>query len=252
MRLRLSRELLDDDAGAAGEIARSLDDLWWINRHLGGTAGWRRLWPLVHLRLPRERGRLTLLDVGSGDGRLAAFHAEWWRAHGREADLIALDRRGSHLTRAGNAVSASLPKLVADALRLPFADASIDVVSCNLFLHHFHDAAAAEPSGERRASQLLAEMRRVARYAVVINDLERSWWPWLGMCLLGLRCNRMTRCDGRRSVRQAYTFAELEHLGRFGGAGDATVIRLPLYRLGLILWNGAPVAARDSAPKGLA
>ena len=207
MRQSPQPELLDEDAGTPAEIARSLEELWWINRRLGGDSSWRKLTP----RLPPAA---TMLDVGSGHGDMAASVAARLGAR-----LVMLDRMPSHMAASGTRVSGN-------ALRLPFADGSFDLVTCNLFLHHFHGDTA---------QRLLDEMARVARRAVVINDLERGWVPWLVMKLLSPRFSRLVRYDGPVSVRQAYTAPELE---RLAGARPHTLIRMFPYRLGLILWCG--------------
>lgn len=206
MRQQLAQELLDEDAGTPQEVTRSLAELGWINRHLGGLSSWRQL-----LRAAGATGS-TLLDVGAGRGEVAGFLAQQLRAN-----AVQLDRRVTHLGASGWRVAG-------DALRLPFGDASFDLVTCNLFLHHFHGDAA---------RCLLAEMRRVARRAVLINDLERAWIPYLFIRLLGLRFSRITRYDGPRSVRQAYTARELDQLAH---AWPHQVLRLSHYRVGLILW----------------
>ncbi|MGH3181042.1 MAG: methyltransferase domain-containing protein [Streptosporangiaceae bacterium] len=261
MRQRLARELLDDDLGTPAEVQRSLDELWWINRHLGGLSTWRRLlerWWLSQAPLPRA---LRMLDVGAGTGQMAAANAAGLRGRGTAVDVWALDRRAGHL-RGANGIAG-------DAFRLPFADGSVDLVTCNLFLHHFHDQprqpgdalsasgrpvpgiAARPPSDQRErprqkvaghpgdgaASRLLAEMLRVARHAVLINDLDRGWLGYLAIQLLGVRFSRITRHDGPRSVRQAYTARELEALARSTRAARYEVHRLWPCRLGMILWK---------------
>src|SRR5258706_13743148 len=62
----------------------------------------------------------------------------------------------------------------ADALRLPFADNSIDIVMCSQVLHHF---------AGRQASELLREMDRVARVRVIVSDIRRSWIAAAGLWL---------------------------------------------------------------------
>lgn len=213
MQLQPTAELLDDDLGSPEEIARSLHELWWINRRLGGLSSWQKL-----LRQAALPAGLTVLDIGSGTGQVAA-----WIGGQLQARVVALDRRAGHLGRDGRRVAA-------DALRLPFLAASFDVVTCNLFFHHFH--------GEQ-ARALLGEMARVARRAVLINDLERGWIPWLAIQALGLRFSRITRHDGPRSVRQAYTRAEFEALARQAAPEmRARCRRYWPYRLGLWLERG--------------
>ncbi|MGH9467896.1 MAG: methyltransferase domain-containing protein [Terriglobales bacterium] len=209
MRQRLAQELLDEDGGTPEEIARSLDELGWIHRHLGGLSSWRQLLQ----SLPAAE---SVLDVGAGRGEVAAYVGASLGAR----RIVALDRRTSHMGASGSRVAG-------DALRLPFADRSFEVVMCNLFLHHFHGAAA---------GQVLGEMARVARRAVVINDLERHWAAYAAIWLLRPRFSRITRYDGPRSVRQAYTAEEMEQLA---GARRHTLVRLTHYRLGLILYAEA-------------
>jgi SAM-dependent methyltransferase len=220
MRLRLARELLDEDQGTPEEIRRSLRDLWWINQHLGGLSSWRRLLGAWGAMPPGPPAGLTLLDLGSGTGEMAAALAAELRRRGWAVRAWALDRRLSHL-------GAGPGRLAADALRLPLADAAVDVVTCNLFLHHFHGDAAA---------CLLREMARVARRAVLINDLERAWIPYAAIRLLSPRFSRITRHDGPRSVAQAYTLPELRRLAAAAlPAWHGRALRLWPYRLGLIL-----------------
>ena len=234
MRLRPAHELLDDDEGTPAEIKRGLDDLWWINQHLGGVSSWRRLWTRFLARAPLPAEPLTLLDVGAGTGQVTAAHAAWLRQRGCTVTALALDRRLTHLR-------APVPALAADANRLPFADASLDLVTCNLFLHHFHD----QP-GNPVASRLLQEMLRVARRGVLINDLERSWWPYLAIRAMSPGFSRLTRHDGPRSVAQAYTRRELEVLAGASGAARFEVLRLPRFRLGLIMWPLPPKPRYDA------
>jgi len=210
MKQTLSHELLDADLGAPAEIERSLGELWWINQHLGGLSTWRSLLRAAFQGAPSPP---SLLDVGAGSGQLAS----WLGTTLGAAFTVALDRQPTHLGSTGI-------RLAADALRLPFPDASFDLVTSNLFLHHFHGEAA---------TALLGEMRRVARRAVLINDLERAWLPYLTISVLGSRFSRITRADGPASVRQAYTRGELQALAATALPG-AEVLRLWPYRLGVI------------------
>ena len=232
MRLRPAHELLDEDHGSPAEIRQSLRELWWINQRLGGLSSWRRLLAVWQAAQPAATRALTLLDVGAGTGEMAAAIAAELGRRGFVVRAWALDRRQSHL---GAAAAGGAPdRLVADAQRLPFACASVDVVTCNLFLHHFHDAPA-DPA----ASRLLREMTRVARRAVLINDLERAWIPYAFIRLLSRRFSRITRHDGPRSVAQAYTARELGHLAAVLPGWRCQILRLWPYRLGLVLERDA-------------
>jgi ubiquinone/menaquinone biosynthesis C-methylase UbiE len=93
----------------------------------------------------------------------------------------------------------------ADVLALPLDDGVVDVAHCSLLIHHLAPEAAV---------MALAELRRVARRGVVVNDLRRGLMPlaatWVSVLALGR--SRVTRADGVVSARRAYTLSELDAL----------------------------------------
>ena len=105
-------------------------------------------------------GGRSLLDVGAGDGRLAALWAETgWSVQACEPEESM--RRVSRRERPQvDMLDAGLPDL-------PFADGAVDVVVANFVLNH-----VASP---RRSA---AELRRVSRGAVVVTTwtLSPSWF----------------------------------------------------------------------------
>ena len=191
---RPTEEILDGTvAPAAAE--ESLADIERIHRVLGGRPIVRR--HLVPLLLSVPSRRPVLLDLGAGSGHVGrALSAELAR-RGRELVTIDLDRQVFHAR-----LSARGRSLAADALRLPLPDRSVDVVSSTLFLHHFDAASVAA---------LLGEAARVARFAVSALDLTRHRVPLAVNALLSrvLYRSPITRQDGRASVLQAFTIAEL-------------------------------------------
>jgi SAM-dependent methyltransferase len=105
------------------------------------------------------------------------------------------------------AALASTPSAVrADALQLPFADRSVDIVMCSQVLHHFVDRAP--------ALAMLREMHRVAAHAVIVSDLRRSWFAAAGIWLASfpLRFHPVSRHDGVVSVLRGFTGHELREL----------------------------------------
>jgi len=208
-------ELLDAGQAPPEEVARSLADLRRYNLWLGGR---RVLLGLLAAEVRRAGLReFSLLDVGAGSGDLAA-------AVGRRfplARVVLCDLKPNHLPPGRLSVAAS-------AETLPFGDRSFDFVSASLLLHHFRDADAA---------RLLGLFRRIARSAVLVNDLERHWFPlwFLRATMPVFARSYLTRHDGPASVRQAFRPEELRTLARTAGFSDFSVRRhRPWFRLSLV------------------
>ena len=88
--------------------------------------------------------------------------------------------------------------------------------------------------------RFLAEAQRVARVAVVINDLERTSLHY-GLAQLNLIIDRsrISRPDVPVSVRRAYTHRELAHM--LENTGRCFLLeRAWLYRLGVVIWCDEP------------
>jgi ubiquinone/menaquinone biosynthesis C-methylase UbiE len=100
--------------------------------------------------------------------------------------------------------------LQADVRRLPLPDGSVDVAHVSLLMHHL------SPS---EAVAALAELRRVAREGVVVNDLRRGLLPYVvtAATVLALTRGTYTRHDGLLSARRAYTLSELDDLAAAAG-----------------------------------
>ena len=220
MQRRVIPELLDDDVGTPAQIAASLRDLACINAWFGGTGTTTELLR----RLIRQSGcrELSVLEVGAGAGDVALGAQRLLAREGISLQINLLDRAWSHLPAGGVA-----PAVAGDALRLPLRDGSVDVVSCALLAHHF------EPEGLR---QFAAEALRVARRALLINDLIRSRLH-LALVYLGMPLfrSRMTWHDAPASVRRAYNPGEMRHL--LADLGTVQISRHYLFRMGVLLWK---------------
>lgn len=192
-------EILDDPATDPVVRERSIGDVTRSNRWLGGL---RAAVHEARAVLPSLGQSATLLDVGTGLADIPARLAAEASAAGRSLTTIGVDGAPS-LARA---IRARVTFAVcADAAALPFADASVDVVLCSQLLHHFDDSGA---------EALIRELNRVARRAVIICDLRRSWLAALGFWLASFpfRFHPVTRHDGVVSVLRGFTRAELTRL----------------------------------------
>ena len=145
------------------------------------------------------------------------------RRRGEALEVTAIDSRPEILAaartlRPGLDRVAGLTIAVADGLALPYPDGSFDIAHASLVLHHLTPADAI---------RFVAELRRVARIGIVVNDLDRSWPTWLGAWLLArtVARSRYTRHDAPLSVRRSYTRDEMTDLVRQIGATPVATIR---------------------------
>jgi len=224
MKRAVTPELLDTDCGTPAEVAASLGDLRRINRWFGGVATTEDLiW-----RVAREMNSsaVSLLEVAAGTGYVPQAASGRLLRRGLSLQITSLDRAATHLNSHLNNGDRAL---VADALALPFRDASFDLLSSNLFAHHL---------SAHEVVQFVDESLRVCRVAVLINDLIRHplhvSLVYAGMPLYR---SRLTRHDAPASVRQAYTVEEMQTLLEQTSAARVEIHRYYLFRMGVVAWK---------------
>ena len=220
-------EKLDVPGVPARVVKRSLADVARANSLFGGT---RAVLAELGVVFAAPHGReMTLLDVGTGaaDIPLAARRAAF--RNGVNLTVIGADSSIPLAVHAARRVNCSL---AANALALPFADRSVDIVVCSQLLHHFT---------EREIASVLRELHRVARVRVIVSDLRRSWLAAAGIWLASfpLRFHPISRHDGVLSVLRGFTAAELSaHVVRAIGSAP-TVRRRVGWRI-TASWTPAP------------
>jgi SAM-dependent methyltransferase len=198
-----AHELLDAEHLDLLELRKNLREMAMLNRLPGGIGTSVR----AVERLLGDQVEATVLDVGTGSGDFARL-----LRRRRHVEVIASDLRPEVLEIAARNLAGTnhVTLLNADARASPLADGEVDVAHATLLMHHF------DPDDAIRA---FAEMRRVARLGVVINDLRRGLLPFAmtAAAVLALSRGAYTRHDGVLSARRAYTLAELDTLaGRAG------------------------------------
>lgn len=211
-------EILDDPGVDPAIRARSIDDVTRSNRILGGLRAAVDAFGELLPTLPRD---VTVLDIGTGLADIPERFRAIAGAERRTVMTIGVDQAHSLLVAARGRLDHGV---CADALRLPFRDRAVDVVMCSQVLHHFADDDA---------ECLLREMHRVARHAVVVSDLRRSWIAAVGFWLVSfpLRFHRVTRHDGFVSVLRGFTTADLRRLVRDATGRDPVIARRLGWRL---------------------
>lgn len=227
------REILDDPGADPALALRSLRDVALANRFFGGRravlAEVQRVVhavPSRHGMVGEPAGPLTLLDIGTGLGDIPRAAQRMAARRAVPMTTIGVELVPALARAAGTACSHAL---AADAMALPFADGSIDIVTCSQVLHHFEGA---------EAERLLRECTRVAKSAVIIGDLRRSWFAvaglWAASFLLGF--HPVSRHDGIVSILRGFTRSELQRLVEHATGCRAHVHRALGFRV-VAVWS---------------
>jgi 2-polyprenyl-3-methyl-5-hydroxy-6-metoxy-1,4-benzoquinol methylase len=210
-------ELLDGPLDADA-LAGNLRDLARVNRWLGGADLTKR----AIAPLAMNSFVLSVLDVGTGAADIPLRLAR------DGLEITATDIRPEIVAAASRATDGGRI-VVREGTLADEAASSFDIVHSSLVLHHLEPAAAVT---------FLGEAGRVARQAVVINDLDRGW-RWLAGAWLLTRLftrNCYTRNDAPLSVRRAYKETELVEMARQAGLRPVARYRTrPAYRYALVL-----------------
>lgn len=210
---RSSPEIMDDVSIQDERIDRALVELSLVNRFLGGRSTTR-----AGLRILRRNRRLehvlTVLDVGAGGADVFGSGRE-------EYAIIALD--GNPRTCSFLRERAHPTIICGDALALPLKERSVDAVHASLFLHHFK---------EEEIERLLLSFSRVARHAIIFNDLRRSVFAYIGIWILTrvFSHSAMVKHDGPLSVLRGFTRRELSTMLRNCGFTNVVIRRQWAFR----------------------
>lgn len=221
-------EWLDDPGSMSTDLPGNLRDIRRLNHWLGETAI-----VLRYLRRLLPVPSATLLDVATGSGDIPLQALGWASRTNRQLAVTGLDNSQEVLTEARAHCGGALSLLVGDARHLPFEAESFDVVTSSLALHHFDPADA---------TQVLAEMWRVTRGAILVVDLVRSY-PAYWSTRLATRLvarNHVTWHDGPLSVLRSYTPSESLDLARAAGIADPCVATHVPFRQALVAVKRRP------------
>lgn len=158
------------------------------------------------------------LDIGTGPAQIPVKMLE--RAPG--LSMVAVDRGGPMLDQAravreASGLASRLEVVNADGRKLPFADATFDLVVSNSVLHHLGDPRP-----------VLTEMRRVLKPggALLVADLRRppGLWMWPHLLWHGRHYQGLMWRLFRDSVRASFSLSELSALAGHMGWADAEVV----------------------------
>ncbi|MEQ8277564.1 MAG: methyltransferase domain-containing protein [Deltaproteobacteria bacterium] len=219
-------ELMDDPAFQGPELEQTLAEIERINDNLGGYP------PSLHgieALLPPGTKKFSVLDVGCGGADFPMKIADWASSRGLEAEIVGIDLQpttvdfASRRTRAYDGIRIELANLFDLEPTAPY-----DIVHAAQVLHHF--------VGDE-AERALAQMARLARWGVVVNDLHRHPLAWGGITVItrALAKSRLVKYDAPLSVLRG--FSRDDFVGMCARAGLATpkVTWRPLFRWQVVI-----------------
>src|SRR6185369_4138189 len=203
-------EYFDDPARTFAEISNGYRELARVNRLFHAADPYTRV---LARWLGHDRCRkLSILDIGAGDGWIGNEMARWARELGWDWRIVNLDFNAASLS-----LNRAASNVVGSALALPFRDNSFDIVIASQMAHHL--------DAEADVLRHMREAWRVARHGIFLTDLHRSaflyamLWTALGV----LRISPQMARDGLLSVRRSWTRHEWEELARRSAIPGATV-----------------------------
>lgn len=217
-------EWMDVADEASTELERDLQNLASLNRRFGACRlVTDRLAPLLRRREP-----LRILDLATGGGDIPRALVQQARALQCPVALTAVDKQAATIRIAGK-FSEGFPeiKFVQDDIVDFCPSQPVDIIMCNLALHHFE---------ESDVIRILRQARQTAARAVLITDLRRSRVAQaaiFGVTGLFYR-DPMTRHDANLSAVRAFSYAELRRLALAAGWWGFDHRRSPFFRQ--VLW----------------
>lgn len=197
MKREFTKEIMDDFSIRDKRIDLALSELNAVNKFLGGNS-------TTHLGVKllssnnHSNHKLSILDVGAGSSEVLQ------NKFNDGVDVYSLDlnfRVCEYLKEK----SINTNVLYANALRLPFKEKSIDIVHLSLFLHHFT---------EPEIISILKMSLKICKAGIVINDLRRSWFAYIGILLLTkiFSKSEMVKNDGPLSVKRGFVKTDLKNI----------------------------------------
>jgi hypothetical protein len=125
-----------------------------------------------------------------------------------ECKVLLTDYRLAHLR------SAALPRLAADAFRLPFHPGTFDFAVCSSVLHHFPDNEVVD---------LIRQIRFLARRALTILERHPIPYYFLPVTRRVFGWSTLTLHDGPISVAADFRSEELASLTHAAGASAVSI-----------------------------
>lgn len=201
-------EIMDDLDFQGVEMKNLLKDLKVVNKWLGGNTitidGINKL-----LQDHSKAEKVTILDIGCGDGELLRKCADFGNQNNFNFNCIGLDFNENILTYAKES-STSYPNIKFRKVDVFLEENLIpncDIAVCTLFLHHFNN---------KEIEGLLKKLMHKITIGAVINDLHRNKQAFNLFKLVSTLFlkTKTAKHDGLVSIARGFKKDELEKISR--------------------------------------
>jgi len=180
-------ELLDNLSIQDERIDSALKELKIINSLLGGNGV-----SIEGIKIFNNHSNaLTILDIGSGASDILIGIKKKLK----NLNIYSLDiNKRACIYLEMNSTDVKI--ICGDVLNLPF-NKSFDIIHASLFFHHFK---------EEEIKRIITSLLKICNRGIVINDLRRSIFAWLGIKILTLLFSRSeeVKYDGPLSVKRGF------------------------------------------------
>lgn len=195
------KEILDDLNLEGVDLIHNLKDIEKSNKLLGGYSIVKQ-GTKYHLLNQNFNKVLHIADIGCGGGDTLRYLARWGREKGMNLKFTGIDANPNILdfAKSQSGDFEEIEFLNIDVLSKEFTNQSFDLVTFNLFMHHFRSEDIIN----------ILNLCKQSGYAVVINDLHRSGRAWVLFKLFAsiLGFNKISKHDGALSILRGFSAKE--------------------------------------------
>lgn len=199
-------EIIDDFDYQGTDLPKTFKTIERINAFLGGNRVLVNGVQKIVKQLP-ESGKPSfhLLDLGTGSGDGLRDIVQWARKKEVKIQCTGIDANPHIIAFAQSKTAPNQPiqYQCQDIFNPSFSYQGYDIVTCNLFLHHFSTA---------EIISIIEKAKNSKVKAILINDLHRHWLAYYGFMLICLltRATWTARYDGLLSIKKGFLRKELE------------------------------------------
>lgn len=198
-------EEMDDFDFSGPVLTKTLNQIANINKWLGGNAvsvnGLKKL-----LKDCPSGKKITIVDLGCGNGDMLRVVADYGRKRGFDFDLLGIDAN-QHTIDYARELSKEYTEIsyvMQDVLADDFEGIPCDIVLATLFMHHFK---------KEEITTLVTSMLNRANAGIIINDLHRSKLAYFLYKLVTFPVkNQMVKKDGLISILRGFKRNDLNEM----------------------------------------